>query len=312
MHANYSMGTKIMKSNGTILLFYRYVTLENPTAIARWQKELCSRLKLTGRVLIGTEGINATLGGDTDATEEYKREFLAHELFKGTDIKESPGSAEDFPRLAVKVRNEIVHLGIDPANLGPAALSTHLSPHQAHELINTNPNLILLDARNNYESRIGTFRNAIIPPIENFRDFPAFVDAHAEEWKDKEVLMFCTGGIRCERAAAYVQKKGIEKVYQIDGGICRYAEAFPDGHFRGKNYVFDRRIALPVNDDILTHCDLCAAPSSDYTNCMNTLCNGQFIACKPCRNEYDYCCSRECQKLVAAGEVPARKDRVGI
>lgn len=317
MQNNYTTGREFMKSNGTILLFYKYTNLENPVSIARWQEKLCQKLNLKGRILIGEEGINGTVGGDTEATEAYKKEFLSHPLFIGTDIKESPGSASDFPRLAVKIKKEIVHLGIDPKVLKPSGPETHLTPEQAHQLITkaletNDPNVVILDTRNDYESRIGTFRGATIPPLKTFREFPEYIDNKVEEFKDKTVLMFCTGGVRCERAVSYAQSKGIKNAFQIDGGICRYVEKFPEGHFRGKNYVFDSRIAVKANDDIISDCDLCAQPSNDYTNCMNALCNKHFIACRSCRDQYEYTCSTECQALVRDHKVPVRADRVGI
>ncbi|MGD1997507.1 MAG: rhodanese-related sulfurtransferase [Candidatus Dependentiae bacterium] len=293
---------------GTILLYYNYTPIENPKEIMAWQRQLCTRLKLKGRVIIGTEGINGTVGGENPAVEEYKKEFLAHPLFTTTDIKESDGCADDFPRLSIRVRNEVVALGLDTKKVQPSGPETHLSPEQVHELLTESPDdLVVLDARNDYESRIGRFKNAITPDITRFRDFPDYVDKHADELKDKTVLMYCTGGIRCERASTYVQNKNIaKKVYQITGGICRYIEKYPDGFFRGKNYVFDERIAVKVNDDILSNCDLCSSASDEYANCMNALCNKHFIACSACRTSYDTCCSEKCFSLLSSGAVKRR------
>lgn len=296
---------------GTILLYYKYVSINNPHEIMSWQRRLCTRLKLKGRILIGKEGINGTVGGDTAATNEYKKEFLSHTLFTGTDIKESPGSAEDFPRLVVRVRDEVVSLGIDGESLKPSGKETHLSPDQVHELLNKNPDdLVILDARNNYESRIGKFKNAITPDITRFRDFPDYIDSHADQLKDKTVLMYCTGGIRCERASTYLQNKKVAKqVFQISGGICRYVEKYPDGYFRGKNYVFDERVAVKANDDVLSNCDLCDSSCDIYANCMNAECNKHFIACSTCRKNLDTCCSTKCFTLLSRGDVARRPER---
>ena len=299
--------------NGIILLFYKYVALETPEKVAAWIRTLCTRYNLKGRILIGIEGINGTVGGTAEEIALFKKEFLAHPLFSDVDIKESAGSASDFPRLMVKVKKEIVALGIAPEELTVKDTGIHLTPEETHALIATNKDLVILDTRNDYESRIGKFRNALIPPIKSFREFPRYVEENLEKFKGKEVLMYCTGGIRCERATAVLNIKKIAKaVYQIKGGICRYVEKYPDGFFRGKNYVFDDRIALPVNDDILTNCDVCHKPADTYTNCMNTACNKQFIACLACRQEYDYTCSSACYDSITQGITKARKNRVGV
>ena len=160
------------------------------------------------------------------------------------------------------MRKEIVHLGLDPEQISPAQGGQHLTPAQVHALMTDKPdNLVILDARNDYEWQIGKFKDAVTPPIKNFREFLDYIDQNIEQFKDKEVLMYCTGGIRCERATSYLNSKNVaSKVYQIDGGIHRYVEQYPDGYFRGKNYVFDHRVSLKVNDDILGSCSLCAIP----------------------------------------------------
>jgi predicted sulfurtransferase len=295
-----------------ILLYYKYVTIENPQQISKWVKTVCESLSLKGRIIVAKEGINGTLGGAVESIDAFKTELLAHPLFANTDMKESEGGAEHFPRLSVKVRTEITVLGINPDELTVKDGGTHLSPDQVHEIISAKKDLVILDTRNNYESRIGQFKNAIIPPIKTFRELPSYIDENEELFKDKEVLMYCTGGVRCERATAYLNKKNIAKeVYQIDGGICRYVEKYPDGHFRGKNYVFDDRIAVPVNNDVLTHCDLCKAKSDTYSNCMNACCNAHFIACEQCNTQYNSTCSTQCRDLVASGKVQKRKRAVG-
>ncbi len=189
----------------SIILFYKYIFIEYPHAIVTWQKELCSQLGLKGRVILGQEGINGTLGGALENLEMYKQELLAHPLFDGIDFKETHNTGDHFPRLRVVIKKEIVNLGIDPEIISADQCGTHLDPVQAHELIAKNPkDLIIIDCRNRVESAIGTIPSAIKPDIAHFRDFPAYVDQHLEDLKDKQVLMYCTGGIRCERASAYI------------------------------------------------------------------------------------------------------------
>jgi predicted sulfurtransferase len=294
---------------GTILIYYKYTQIADPEKIRLWQRELCDRLQLTGRILIAKEGINGTVGGSEQACQEYKQAMLAHPLFSDVDFKESVGGPESFPRMRIVVRNYIVNGGPEFGQADMSKAGVHLEPHQVHELLQKNPEgLVLLDARNKYESRIGTFNGAITPDINNFRELPAYFDANLEQFKDKQVLMFCTAGVRCEQASAYLRAKDIaQEVYQLKGGIQRYVEQYPDGFFRGKNYVFDGRGAISITHDVLTVCDVCATSCDDYTNCVNAFCNKLFISCTSCREKLGNACSINCQQLVESGQVVVRK-----
>jgi len=286
---------------GTILLFYKYVDIENPIQIQAWQKALCAKLGLTGRIILATEGINGTVGGTDEAAQAYVDAMNAHPLFGGIDFKTAPGGSQAFPRMRISVKREIVHLGIDPKALTADQGSQHLTPEQVHELLSNPPaDLVVLDGRNNYEAAIGKFENAIAPDIRYFRQFPEYIDQNVDQFKDKTVFMYCTGGIRCERASAYLEtKKVAKKIYQLEGGIHRYVEKFPQGFFRGKNYVFDSRITVKVNDDVLSSCLNCTTPSDEYFNCLNALCNKHFTSCPSCLNAYNGTCSQRCQTLLA-------------
>lgn len=301
----------IMKKR--ILLYYKYVNVPCPEDIKLWQVSLCQSLNLTGRILLATEGINGTVYGSLEETEQYIAAMNSHELFGGIDFKDSivNGAYEYFTRLQVSIKPEIVHLGIAPAALTPNDGGMHLTPEQAHKLMAENPeDLVILDGRNYYEARVGTFKNAITPKVEHFREFPEYIDQNVDQFKDKQVLMFCTGGIRCERASAYLKLKDVAKeVYQVEGGIHRYVEQYPDGFFRGKNYVFDARITVPVNDDILGTCDLCNTSCDDYTNCRNAKCNKHFISCTSCLEKLNNTCSQHCLDLVTQALVPIRPYR---
>ncbi len=285
---------------GIILLFYKYVQIDNPEQVKNWQKELCSSLGLTGRVLLANEGINATLGGTKEATDAYVAAMNAHSLFGGIDFKTSPGGAHAFPRCKISVKREIVHLGIDPKELTVENTAQHLTPAQTHELfLNPPKNFVVLDGRNNYEAAVGKFEGAIAPDIRYFRQFPEYINQNLDQFKDKTVLMYCTGGIRCERASAYLNQKNVaKKIYQVEGGIHRYVEQYPDGFFRGKNYVFDQRITVKVNDDVISTCLNCPTPSDDYVNCLNALCNKHFVSCADCLNVFAQTCGQRCQTLI--------------
>lgn len=302
------MFAKEYTTMNTVLLYYKYITITHPKQILKWQKKVCADLTLTGRVLISHEGINGTLGGSSTSIDLYKKIMLEHPLFDAIDFKESNGGTECFPRMTIKVRSEAVSLGIPYDQTRAENGGKHLTPQETHELITKKPkNLLIFDARNNYESKIGKFIDAITPDIENFKELPSYIDQNIEQFKDKQVLMYCTGGIRCERASTYLKEKGIaQEVYQMQGGIHRYAEHYPDGFFRGKNYVFDNRIALKITNDILSDCERCKIPCDTYYNCLNALCNKKFICCTQCTTVLDHTCSEQCKKLLAEKKVSAR------
>lgn len=294
---------------GTILLYYKYVNIPNPTEIQQWQKELCAKLGLTGRILLAHEGINGTVGGSDEAAQAYIQAMNEHPLFGGIDFKTAPGGSEAFPRMKISIKKEIVNLGIDPEKLTVKDTAQHLTPQQLHNLLDNPPeDLVIIDTRNSYEYAVGRFRNAIDPQTRYFRQFPEWIDQNVDMLKDKTVFMYCTGGVRCERATAYVNVKNIaKKVYQLEGGIHRYIEQFPDGHFRGKNYVFDNRITVRANNDILSNCLNCPTPSDEYFNCKNALCNKHFTSCLSCIQNLNNTCSKTCQELIQHKQAPERQ-----
>ncbi len=299
---------------GKIILFYKYVDVQDPQAIAKWQKSLCTSLGLRGRVILATEGINATLGGSDESINEYIETMNAHPLFGGIDFKTSPGDEQFFPRLRTMVKREIVVMGIDPTELKASEAAPYVTPREAHEIMkNRSKDLVILDTRNDYETTIGTFEGAIAPNTRYFREFPEYVDNNLETFAEKEVLMVCTGGVRCERASAYLQKKGVaKKVMHIQGGIHRYIEQFPDGFFKGSNYVFDARISHQVNDSVLGACTFCKNASDHYVNCKNAECNAQFLTCLDCKKKFQESCSAQCASLVQSEMVVIRKKAARI
>jgi len=294
---------------GNIVLFYKYVDIQDPQALAKWQKSLCTSLGLRGRIILATEGINGTLGGAKEAIDQYIQTMNDHPLFGGIDWKLSAGDERFFPRLRVMVKKEIVVMGIDPAELKASDAAPYVTPQEAHELMkNRSKDFVILDTRNDYETTIGTFEGAIKPSTRYFREFPNYIDNNLELFEDKEVLMACTGGVRCERASAYLKKKGVaKKIVHIQGGIHRYIEQFPDGFFKGSNYVFDARISHQVNEAVLGSCSFCQIASDHYVNCKNAECNNQFIACLECKKKFQESCSTTCADLVKTQKVTIRK-----
>lgn len=299
---------------GKVLLFYKYVTIEYPKRILKWQQKICADLGLMGRILIAHEGINGTLGGRTEDIDRYVAIVQTNPLFADVDFKTSPGNETCFPRLQVVVRDEAVHFGVDPEKCTAQNGGQHLSPQQTHELIKQGEkDLMIFDARNVHEWRIGKFQNAITPDIKTFRDLPEYIDTNLDQFKDKQVLMYCTGGVRCERATTYLKQKGVaKKVYQIEGGIHRYVEQYPDGFFRGKNYVFDSRVGVRVNDDVISSCDVCAKACDDYMNCESVNCNKHFICCASCWKALEATCSPACRDQIRSGAAARRKPFVQV
>lgn len=282
---------------GKILLYYKYVEIQYPEAIKKWQLSLCQNLGLTGRILLAHEGINGTVAGSDEATDAYIAAMNEHPLFGNIDFKTAQGDQQAFPKLKISVKNEIVHLGVDPKAVTVKDGGKHLTPDEIHELLSNRPDdLILLDVRNNYETSVGAFENSVKPDIRYFRQLPEYLDQNLDQFKDKTVLMTCTGGVRCERATAYLaQKKVSKEILQMDGGIHRYIEKYPQGFFRGKNYVFDKRITVKVNDDVLGNCYICKKSCDEYINCLNVLCNRHFTCCETCLSAFNKTCSQPCQ-----------------
>lgn len=280
-----------------IILYYKFVPVTDPGTVMLWQKELCSRLGLKGRILISPHGINGTLGGPIDSLRAYKSEMNKTTTFKGITYKWSDGSAEDFPRLRVKVRDEIVsfdageELAVDER--GVINGGKHLKPEEVHKLIaERGDDVIFFDGRNDYESKIGKFKNAITPNIETSREFIKEIEKpQYEAIKDKPIVTYCTGGIRCEILSALMKNRGFKEVYQIDGGIVKYGQKYgDDGYWEGKCMVFDDRLAVAFSDKSkdIGECVHCQEKTSNYVNCSNMNCNKLVLVCITCA-ETEYC-----------------------
>jgi UPF0176 protein len=258
-----------------VILFYKYVTITDPPSFAAEQRALCHGLGLKGRILIAGEGINGTLAGTREGVDQYVATLRADERFADMEIKGSVGNAQTFPKLVIKVRPEIVTLGAGP--LVPD-LHNHLSPEEWKRTLEEEPDVVVLDVRNRYESIAGKFENAIACDIEHFRELPAYVDRLAE-FKDRKVLMYCTGGIRCEKASALFRSKGFTNVFQLHGGIAKYQEQFGNDHWLGECFVFDQRMTVRVDDGLVPigKCAHTGAPTSRFVNCLHDPCHVLFL-----------------------------------
>ncbi len=278
-----------------IILFYKYVRIEDPAAVKIWHDEMCGRLGLTGRCIIASEGINATFEGAEENIREYVKELEKDPRFLNIHFKYSAGTGKAFPKLSVKVRKEIVSLHLGTCDIDPNQVTgTHLKPEELHAWIKTGREFYIVDMRNAYEHKVGHFEGSILPPIENFRDLPKVV-AQISHLKNKTVLTVCTGGVRCEKASGFLITQGFTDVYQLSGGIVSYMERYPNEDFQGKLYVFDGRVTMGpaalagagfYTDDskhqIVGKCDECGEQSENYVNCANPICHRHFIACTLC------------------------------
>jgi UPF0176 protein len=280
---------KIYEPMQKIILYYKFVPVPDPETVMFWQRNLCERLKLKGRIIISKQGINGTLGGEMDDVKMYIRDMNKHPLFKRIEYKWSDGSREDFPRLSVRVRPELVTLAPDE-NFDVFNSTKGLKPKAWHKYLEDHPDAIVLDARNDYESEIGAFKtgNVVKPKIKNFRDIKPELEKLP---KDKPILTYCTGDVRCEYLSAYMKHKGFEEVYHLDGGIVKYGEEFKDnGHWEGKCFVFDQRLNVAFSDKSadIGKCVHCGSKTSNHVNCSNVACNRLILACTACAGT-EYC-----------------------
>ncbi len=277
-----------------IALYYAFTPLPDPEAVRLWQRTLCEKLGLRGRILISKDGINGTVGGELNAVKAYVKATREYPALKKMDIKYSEGSAEDFPRLSVKVRPEIVSFGA-PGELkvdenGVVGGGTHLRPEELHELVEAKKaageDVVFFDGRNAFEAQIGKFKGAVVPDVSTTHDFIKELESGKyDDLKDKPVVTYCTGGVRCEVLSALMVNRGFQEVYQMKGGIVRYGETFGDeGLWEGSLYVFDKRMHMEFTDDAVTigECVRCHAPTSKFENCSNPSCRKLTLYCSEC------------------------------
>ena len=233
-----------------ILLYYKYVDIPNPEQVRDAQKALCQRLGIKGRILVSTEGINGTVAGEESAVNEYIENTEKVAFFQDIEWKVSWADEQVFPKLRVVVRDEVVTLGVKKSGTDVSLQNKaeYIEPEELLEWYENNQEFVIIDARNGYEAEIGKFKNAITPAIDNFRDFPNFVAAQLSEYKDKTIVTYCTGGVRCEKASAYLRERGFKNVRQLHGGIHEYGQKAGGKHFEGEMFAFDKRLHLPINE----------------------------------------------------------------
>lgn len=283
-----------------ILLYYKYTNIENPEDLQEKQKELCKRLDIKGRILVSPEGINGTVGGEQKSVEEYMKTTNEYPGLEDMEWKISEGPVNSFPKLRVVIREEIVTLGLKRKDMDVnlAHKAEYIEPEELKKMYERKEDFVIIDGRNEYEGRVGKFKNAIVPNIKAFREFPKFVKT-IEHLKDKQIITYCTGGIRCEKASTYLKEQGFKKVKQLHGGIHRYSDLTGGENFEGEMYVFDNRVTTKVNHvnpTVIGNCHHCETKVSRFINCKNAECNQQIICCEKCEDSYKGCCSKKCIK----------------
>lgn len=277
-----------------VLLYYKFTPINDPELLKLWQKTLCDSLNLKGRILVSPQGINGTLGGDINDLKTYIKKTKEFDGFKGTVFKWSEGGRDDFPRMSVKVKKELVAFEsydeIEIDENGVVGGGEHLKPEQVDELVNKyGDDVVFFDGRNKYEAAIGRFKNTVVPDTRTSRDFiPELESGKYDDLKDKKVVTYCTGGVRCELLSAMMKKRGFKNVYQIDGGIVKYGERFGDDSlWEGNLYVFDGRMGMNFSDHakVIGECVHCQGKTSNYENCANPSCNDLILICETCKKE---------------------------
>lgn len=283
-----------------VLLYYNFVKIADPEAERDAQEQFCLSHGLLGRILISKEGINGTVSGPKAATEAYKAMMGAHPVLNTTEWKEDIHDGHTFLKLHVRVKDEIVHFGVEEAD-PTERKGKYVEPEAFRDALKqaeTDDNIIILDARSNYETAVGKFKNAVTVDIENFRELPDHMD-ELEQFKDKTIYTYCTGGIKCEKVSVWLEQNGFEDVYQLHGGIVRYGKEVGGEGFEGSCYVFDQRVVVPVNEVdpvVLGSCKICNGPTERMINCANADCNEHFLVCDSCAAEKEGCCSEPCME----------------
>jgi len=287
-------------SNHQVLLYYKYVFIENPEEISREQRTLCEALNLKGRIIIAKEGINGTIEGLGKNTKKYMAFMQKSSLFKDIKFKKSSGTGTAFSKLIVRVRPEVVTARVP---LNPNRISgKYVTAEKLHQWIISKKEIYIVDMRNDYEYSSGHFENFIPSGIHNFYDLPDVLP-RLKYLKNKTIVTVCTGGIRCEKASGFLLLNGFKDVYQLQDGIQTYMEKYPNEHFLGKLYVFDNRLTIGFNTDDPAHkvvgkCMHCGASSDSYVNCEYDICHFHYISCRNCIDQelgLSFC-KKECKE----------------
>ena len=283
------------------LSFYQYYHLSNPQFFRDHFYILLAEIGVLGRIYISYEGVNAQVSIPEASIEDFKTALQTITFLQNIRLNFAiEDDGKSFFKLLIKVRDKIVADGLDDASFDVTNKGIHLNA-EAFNVLTDDPETIIVDMRNHYESEVGFFKNAILPDVETFREALPVVEKILSDKKDKHIIMYCTGGIRCEKASAYYKHKGFKNIYQVEGGIIEYArkaaELGIENKFIGKNFVFDERLGERISQDIVSSCHQCGNPSDHHVNCANDACHILFIQCESCGVIHEHTCSEKCQSF---------------
>jgi UPF0176 protein len=290
----------------TTISFYKYAHLKNPTFFRDHLYLLLEDIGTLGRIYLSQEGINAQISVPTHSLDSFRNCLAKVDFLESVRLNYAIEESKDpFFKLLIKVRDKIVADGLDDKSFDVTNIGTHLKASEFNALTD-DPDTILVDMRNHYESEVGKFNGAITPDVETFREELPLVELMLKNQKDKNLVLYCTGGIRCEKASAYFKHKGFEKVYQLEGGIIEYARQVKNhgltNKFIGKNFVFDERLGERITEDVIAKCHQCGTNCDIHTNCANEPCHILFIQCPTCSAKLNGCCSSKCDNFLSLPE----------
>ena len=296
--------------------FYKYAHIGNTEIFRNHLFIHWNELDVLGRIYVAHEGINAQLSVPADAFKTFKAHLDSISFLENVRLNIAiEQDNKSFLKLKVKIRNKIVADGLNDATFDVTNKGIHVDAEKFNQLID-DPDTMLVDMRNHYESEIGHFKNAITPDVDTFRDSLDIIEKDlANHKEDKKLVMYCTGGIRCEKASAYYKHKGFQQVYQLEGGIIEYARQVEtknlENKFMGKNFVFDHRRGERISEDVIAQCHQCGKPCDEHVNCANEACHLLFIQCESCAEKMDSCCSDSCKEIHALPYEEQKKLRKG-
>lgn len=290
------METKPMR----VLLYYKYVNIEDPETLTQHHLTYCKNLGIKGRILISSEGINGTCSGTWEQTEQYMNDLKANPYFSDIEFKIDEVEEHAFKKIFVRHKQELVTWRFDGEFDVPKQHGAYLEPAEWKEMMNRD-DVVILDVRNNYEYDLGHFKNAIKIDVEASRDMPDWLEENKDLYEGKTLLTYCTGGVRCEKFTAYMRDKGHDNIFHLKGGVAMYGkdEATQGENWDGELYVFDERINVPVNSvnpSVVSTCMHCGTKTVRYVNCANPVCNAQHFCCEECEPKQMRSCSKECQE----------------
>lgn len=300
----------------TTISFYKYHHLADPATFRNDLYRLLDQIRVLGRIYVASEGINAQISVPTSQLDIFRAQLFSIDFLNGIRLNLAvDDNGKSFFKLKILVRKKIVADGLNDDTFDVTNCGVHVNAQQFNQLAD-DPNTVVVDMRNHYESEVGHFKNAVLPDVDTFREELKVVEELLHNQKDKNLLMYCTGGIRCEKASAWFKHIGFKNVFQLNGGIIKYAQEVKEQHlenkFIGKNFVFDERLGERISEDIISVCHQCGKPCDTHTNCKNDGCHLLFLQCEECARKYSGCCSAECAEIIQLPVEKQKEIRKGI